>query len=42
MFYVDGVRWLPDAVQLHRPGQDGPVALSSRVDCHRLHLHQRH
>lgn len=41
-FYVDGVRWLPDVIQLHCPGQDGPVALSSRVDRHRLHLHQRH
>ena len=41
-FYVDGVRRLPDVVQLHCPGQDGPVALSSGVDRHRLHLHQRH
>ena len=38
----DGVRGLPDVVQLHRPGEDGPVALSSGVDRHRLHLHQRH
>jgi len=42
VFSIDGIRGLPDVVQLHCAGEDGPVALHSGVDRHRLHLHQRH
>jgi len=28
-----------DALQLYCASEDGPVALSSRVDCYCLHLH---
>lgn len=31
-----------DALQLYCASEDGPVALSSGVDCHCLHLHQWH
>lgn len=33
---------LSDALQLHNPGENGAVAVYSRVDCHRIHSHTWH
>lgn len=41
-FHLVGICGISDALQLHCLGQDGPVAFSSRVDCHCLYLHQWH
>ena len=41
-YLVDRLSGVPDAVQLHHPGEDGEMALSARVDRHLLHPHTGH
>lgn len=36
---VDGLRWIPDAVQLYCIGEDGTLAFHTGVDSYRIYLH---
>lgn len=37
--FTDVLRWIPDAVQLYRFGENGTLAFHARVDSYLIHIY---